>query len=769
MSGVVRYSTGYRDVQSGTRYRLDIVDMDGGGPYITESFDLGPDGVTIKYNGDTDNPFEPIIPMEMSWLMDLDTATHLTFYTEMIAAYQGRFVAELYTVTGSGLSEVAEIYQRAIVIPNLGQIEDSETPTMEVRAVCGLATLKTIKYDQLTKYNKHPYLESITIILLQLQSSARIQSGPYRFVDTSIGYKSVHHDTTIDTINLIRLRNIWFNENEETGVVKYDTCYDVLEEILLSLNARIFTRLGYWHIEQLGEKVSSSEQYDGFNKSRNRVGRISVNNTINVDSWQTAVYPMVKHLPALRQVELTQRTTFLKNLAFGTEWGHDLNTGAVDSIFDVGQDNVDDADRLKISINIDNLLVRDQPYLGDFIALYEVIIHIDNTQYLGGTAQIFDVATLLQYNYNITTDTLWTTTINSSNRLVIGIHLGEIDTASTVGDTYARLTLITPPVPIEGDLSIEVQSYGIVRLSNSSVFYTPGNNESYLWRVNDTEVGLINYDLEQANRETDRTLTIINDVRNTAVDEIRFAMGDYPDTTSMRKLEVFDGTAWVDSTLWTDPSQPTREQSIEATIMRERIEMRSTPQYGVSITFDDPPQILEMVHRISYGSNSLIPLEMVHRTGSGYIEGYYWRVGKAVNNDTVILTDSTKQLREELDPLRIVSDQAGLSSGTGSSIYPLYYSADDIVGSTVTVSGIDLPTAAIINDTIRRLLTVTVGGIEYRLVDTISSDRRKAGRQVTTDTTNGGNDLIFGRALTGQDVVVRQLGYFNTQNTLPSA
>ena len=148
-----------------------------------------------------------------------------------------------------------------------------------------------------------------------------------------------------------------------------------------------------------------------------------------------------------------------------------------------------------------------------------------------------------------------------------------------------ELSFQTPPIPVEeGEVKVKLESVGAVYYNG--VVHSPSNVELDAWATGSkTVIELLN-EGDLSLRENSRTYEIENtDSPNSSIIKpLNTIIGDGTTKTSLAKLQVFDGSTWVDSRYWS-VGEINENRLIQELLIREILRGRKKTTTYIEMSF----------------------------------------------------------------------------------------------------------------------------------------------------------------------------------------
>ncbi len=213
--------------QYGDIITTSIIDMDGENTEI--EFDIEEPFVTVQFNGNKNDPFDPIRTISIDGNIILTDSTDFIF-EDIFNAQEGRFFVRVEIEKPSGtVTYTCKIVQDGM------ELDDRVQPTFYFKAIDGLTDLKSKEFDIEDAYFK--VSDAICHCLNKLDIITVMETTP-----TLLVYSEIEPNSAAYASGRLFDRT-WTNdyfyrtENEER---KRFNCYEVLAELLTRLNCQLF-------------------------------------------------------------------------------------------------------------------------------------------------------------------------------------------------------------------------------------------------------------------------------------------------------------------------------------------------------------------------------------------------------------------------------------------------------------------------------------------------------------------------------------------------
>jgi len=253
MAFAVRYRNQFKDL-NGYQYQIDVFE-DGYIGAVT-SFKTATPGFELTYDGDGTSFFE--LPIQTSrttiyWMVQ--NGTDKAFVESVAAAPDGKFMVMIYRTPPGGAQ--TKFWSGIIQNDGIELALDYYPQTVQLTATCGLARLRNITFDYATDALTSDELIMGDVLLraLNYNRTSELYSVGENFLASAVDWWDRDHDTTFaDPIAQCKIRraslitNFDVFDGESTWKAK--TCFEVIEQMMISFGATIRMSSGVWFISQ---------------------------------------------------------------------------------------------------------------------------------------------------------------------------------------------------------------------------------------------------------------------------------------------------------------------------------------------------------------------------------------------------------------------------------------------------------------------------------------------------------------------------------------
>ena len=333
----------------GTQYKIELHDSAWLG--ASYEFECGGDGFRLTYTGQTDDIISPIIGSECEVGVAIRTGQILNFFDALKTYQENRFRVVIYTndsytiaqefrqrvIDDSGTFEGFECVQDAVqalggddyrlfwagwVMQDLITLEDASEPYfMRLKAVDGIGRLANIDYTDANDITQNGLgITRSNIILFNCLKSigtVDLWGASDAFLETCVDWwetSNMVYATTDDPLYLSGVDVGLFESKDDDGNTIRLTYFDVLRQLAVLWNARVYITEGRFIFEQVGARASASRYISQYSKAGVVIANPSVSDDITID--QTSGNARLAgntwdFLPAVKKVSVIYAQRFL--------------------------------------------------------------------------------------------------------------------------------------------------------------------------------------------------------------------------------------------------------------------------------------------------------------------------------------------------------------------------------------------------------------------------------------------------------------------------
>jgi hypothetical protein len=498
-------------------YTVNIYDAE----YTGEPISIDGHFSIKNHNIKIENPLEPIIQSSANITVHVrETDTDFeSFISEMVGAEEMRFIVTIER------NDTGKIFTGHLVTDGISYPDEYYPFDVQLTVSDGLNRLKNIEYRNA---NDEPFTGYATIAQHLINAIKRIgytYSGDDVILKT-FGFKWIEHNQspTDALIDGLRVFHTAWQEYATYPDLKCANCYEVLQDILIALNARIFQSDGVFVVQQINDFTSAPMciwKHDGTLISSNLYSR-NVNLGTKRTDGEFSFYPAVREA----SVSYTYKYSLDKNNLLPTPCPINVEIGL--STFSGSNNHF--LMNLRIRSNFDFTTV------SGCCAVYKIGIKVGDNSLQGRYSTAFG---------NI--DMNWQA----------GIHYYYVYSPLTAhGNTsnIVQFETVTPAFDNSGD--------GIAYINFVGLYLTPdipysGGTEGFTWAIEKFQLiqlqgstsgnsGQLKYTGKnlKSDNVTPITSTVVKELGTTGI-------GDGPTGWSVSKIDVLNQFGyWVKSSLW---------------------------------------------------------------------------------------------------------------------------------------------------------------------------------------------------------------------------
>lgn len=307
---VVDRLTGEFRSDSGVYYKMTIVDNNSPSG-STSVIDIAENGFDLTYQTDTDDRFTGLIPSEVKFDILVGSSFEQAVVNQIrISDYQ-RFQLKIERSTND---VTYNLFWVGNILNDINSQKDEAFPrSFSLTAICGLSQLSEIDYNQ-----NIPYLDISTyntISMLGLSLTLQVGTSDYwdtndNFIYTVVDWTNdlIPRSNGVDPMNYTRFNPFAFaTVNEETGRIKRQTAFELLNGICKAWGARMFQANGYWHFIQVNSYFYMGSATDVYWRTYKKGGTLFNYGTLDYTKQEGTTYRKLAgsdtdSLPILRKV-----------------------------------------------------------------------------------------------------------------------------------------------------------------------------------------------------------------------------------------------------------------------------------------------------------------------------------------------------------------------------------------------------------------------------------------------------------------------------------
>jgi hypothetical protein len=638
-------------------FKVEIHDEDFTG--TAEEFTVASNGFELNYTGETDDIVSPIIGSNCSISAYNNSDAFDTFITALNSYQEARFYVRIYAEAANiedGLvmsyydTEIAPdnglvLYWSGVIMQDLVTVEDTHKPYIfNITAVDGIGHLANKPYTNTVNTTLEGFIESAVnaIGVDALYASDDL----YYATSVNIWDTQQTYSATNDVTTLTRFNALVYSSKEEDGTITYSNYLEVLKELCIAFGARFYQREGVYYFEQYIERTETSRNVSAYFKNGSKAFTSTVSDDVTLDGTTGGGARLAGNqfnfLPALKKVQISYNQGRTNNL-LANRLTYTGATGRQDLGFVVDDNNG------KIQVN--GLLIYQLTHNGNagtiatdtWRPVWQLELRIEDAANPG-------TFHYLKRDWNPNAGVLygatsWTTT-PSFYHIDAGTGRND-DDGAYISNSFS---LVTPPIPVDGDAELDVNYYRVYDGLTNSLKSIP----TYFDETNQVKEVTATYFNDNggvseitvysaSNTDTDINSNLILDLG-----EIRVS-----DSTGLQgSFYVYDGSAWVPSTQWRRGNSGTY-QSLLKLLTNELLALHKKPieRYSGTIVGPYPFGV-----RYSFESAYWLPMQGSYNANLDEWSSEWFKVQKDLTN---IAIDTPVGSGGGADFVGRVSGQAG--------------------------------------------------------------------------------------------------------------
>lgn len=289
----------------GDTWRINIYQDNYGG--ASAIFTLGSEGFILRYEGDNQSRYQPIIGSSLEIPFTETAAAHTNFINALATAEEGEFTVGIFRDPDAANT----LYWGGVLLPEQCVFLDEAMPRRtSLKAVDDLGNLQNILYNNGgTGYGNHATVPTHLITALSWVRHSHLWTSSTVMLKYVDDFYSDDHVTVSNYLNQTKVHHNSFYNPDEDGVNQFLPIYTVLETFATTFNARIFQANGtYWFVPIGAHQYDPTIDYFTVTKAGTISGSATALNTVldlEDDVKKLAGYEH-SYLPPLQQVVRTQ-------------------------------------------------------------------------------------------------------------------------------------------------------------------------------------------------------------------------------------------------------------------------------------------------------------------------------------------------------------------------------------------------------------------------------------------------------------------------------
>ena len=641
-------------------YLIEIYDEDYTGT-SPDQFNVTGDGFQLTYSGETDNIYSPIIGSSVSFGMYVKDSATTTFLNNLKQYQQDRYFVKIWKgefdgqdantwynttkVSDDGLvmafspdeEEVVylDYYWGGYIVQDIIEVEDVSQPyVLNIQATDGISKLK----DTLCGTSFFRVFTNQFINALDQAGVMGIYGSEHPVLAVVCDWwaQEMTYSTSTNPLDDTWVDFHAFDIIDEQGFYTNKNWYEILSQLCTIFGLRFYFSNGQYRLEQLFLRDSSFAEHT-YKKDKTKIqsqSGVFYNKTIDQTSNKARLSGNIfNFLPAVNDVSITlnQEPKAMKGVTWDNSNDPDLEMGLISSALQNQLTLVFNHQiKLFLSVNVNQNNIFAKLRLN--VELYD----FDN-----------NVTYYLKRKFTGMTPSapVWTTTQSGSGyEVLIGtfqefsgqVTLGNTDVIQIGGPT----TIVTPPIPEDGDMTINWDFVGFVESNGSVRGLNIGNSSTYKMTLQsvDTSFGSIQ-------NQTTRIRAVspnadINGLVSYELPETSIFTGQGERGSIVRQYEVSGILLKIPYTNWREGNSGSYI-TIQKLICQEFLKLMDAPvQKYMGRMFSSH----DFRQRLTFDSNNWIQLGGTYSANMDEWDGEWFVISRAAItptfDDVVIVDDS---------------------------------------------------------------------------------------------------------------------------------
>jgi hypothetical protein len=332
MADAIRLQAEFTD-DLGNDWQVNIHDSDYVGSIVP--FKLGADGFVLRYSGNNEDRYQPVIGSEVTFTLTEENSDHTTFMDLLATNVEVRFSVSVRKDPDG----TDDFWWGGILLPEQVVRPFDYYPIQNtLTASDDLGNLQSVKYNN--DGSAYTGIESGIEHLLNCLNKVRTTHlwGTNHFLYYVNDFDSTDY-TGSDQLDDTRISHYGLYNPDENGVNQYYSALEVLESLARVFNARVFQSQGKWWFLPVGaQKYSSTLTVEGTQKDGTAITQQSIAAAKAFDSnFERLRGYEYSYLAPLKTVKRTRRfngnwPVILDNLYTEAQFGTTLSDTDIDYV-----------------------------------------------------------------------------------------------------------------------------------------------------------------------------------------------------------------------------------------------------------------------------------------------------------------------------------------------------------------------------------------------------------------------------------------------------
>lgn len=669
-------------------FKIEIHDTSFSG--TAEAFTVASDGFTLNYSGETDDIVSPIIGSNCTISAYNNSDAFDTFINALKGYQEERFYVRIYAEAASiedGLvmsyydTELPPdnglvLYWAGVIMQDLVTVEDTHKPyVFSITAVDGIGHLSNKEYTNVNNTTLEEFIES-AVNAIGLDA---LYASDDLYYATSVNIWDTQHtyNATTDVTTLTRFSALVYSNKDEDGTVTYSNYLEILKELCTAFGARFYQREGVYYFEQYIERTDTSRNVSAYYKNGTKAFTSTVSDDVTLDGTTGGGARLAGNqfnfLPALKKVQVGYNQERSNNL-LANRLTYTGATGRQDLGFVVDDNNG--------KIQVTGLLIWQLTHNGNSGAIatdhwrpvWRLELRIEDAANLGTFYYLKrDWSPGAGPLYGATT---WTTTPSY-------YHVDAGTTRNEASGAYISngFSLVTPPLPVDGEAELDVNYYQVYDAFNNTVKTVPVyfDETNQVKEVTATYLNDNGASSEVTVYSATNTDTKINSNLILDLGELRVS-----DSLGLQgSFYVYDGSNWVASTQWRRGNSGSYTSLLKL-LTNEVLSLHKKPieRYSGTIVGPYPFGV-----RYSFDSAFWLPMQGTYNANMDEWSSEWFKVQKDLSNITI---DTPVGSGGGADFVARISSQQGTDeviNGVDITVTTSEVTGNQTIGGTLGVTG----------------------------------------------------------------------------------
>lgn len=586
--GVLLYSVFKSDY--GSDFTIEIHDTEFTG--TPSEFKTDKQGFTLDYSSETDDIVSPIIGSSCTIGMYVENVNQEFDLISKLKEYQeDRFYVRIYSSEDSRVIDItdttvsnfntrvqaaggtvestscltddiealggakfyipsvsSDIYWTGKIVQDLVVLEDEYYPYLyQIQAVDGIGLLANQDYN--TAGNKtlfEVFKESIDLIGVD-----HLYAGTNFYLSTCFNYWDANqtYDVDVDSSTLVRFNTFVYRETNDDGSFTEPKALDILKELCTLFGARIYQRRGAYVLEQYKERADVEYRYFNYDTQG---AELTVADKVDDAVIAQTSYEGARlnggaynFLPALKRVEVTYNQKRLNNLL-----ANRLTFTGASSPVSLGTLVDDNNAQINLNGNVYYSFIYDGSGTTAPTKFYRSVFRMQLKQEDVNNPGTFYY---LKRDFQPTgVGQLYSATSWSTSASYYYFDAGEGKNNASGLNLASSFNIITPPLQVDGNATLDIEFYSLYEHSLSTSAYTAVNaptNYNDTATINEVTALYLNNGVPGTTVKVFTSTNVNTKVAsNLTLDLGEVSVGDSQGLDG--SFYIYNGTTWAPSTSW---------------------------------------------------------------------------------------------------------------------------------------------------------------------------------------------------------------------------